>query len=249
MINEHLRDIREFEAMAIVPWLPSGGTLLEIGAGAGWQSEIFARNGMRVFAIELTKSEYLAHTSFPIIRYDGVTIPFADSSFDVVYSSNVLEHIPHVEIFQREIQRVLKPHGRMIHTVPTSSWRVATSLTHYVWLGQEIFRRLTVPSQRSAESGSSYRPGSAKSRLSKLRALLPSRHGEAGNWLTEIYYFSRLRWERMFRRSGLHLEASKPLRLFYTGYSVADARISLARRGRLSRWLGSACRVYVLRRS
>ena len=204
---------------------------------------------MRVFAIELPTSEYLAHSSVPIIRYDGVTIPFADGSFDVVYSSNVLEHIPHVEIFQREILRVLKPHGRMIHTVPTSSWRVATSLTHYVWLVQEVFRLLTGPSQRSAESGSSYRPVGRKSRLSRLRALLPSRHGESGNWLTEIYYFSRLRWERMFRQSGLRLEVSKPLRLFYTGYCVADARISLAVRGRLSRWLGSACRVFVLRRS
>ncbi len=164
-------------------------------------------------------------------------------------SSNVLEHIPHVERFQREILRVLKPNGRMIHALPTSTWRVTTSLAHYIWLAKEIRRRLERSAPQVDSLGVSRQPTARKSRLSRLRALLPHRHGEFGNWLTEIYYFSRPRWVRLFRRAGMIVEASDPLRLFYTGYSVGDARISLAVRRRLSRWLGSACRLFVLRRS
>jgi len=64
---------------------------------------MFARTGLKVFAIEVPDSEYLVHTRFPTILCDGPTIPFDDASFDVVYSSHVLEHIPHVVAFQREI--------------------------------------------------------------------------------------------------------------------------------------------------
>jgi predicted SAM-dependent methyltransferase len=47
-------------------------------------------------------------------------IPFADNSFDVVYHSQVLEHIPKEksEYFVRECYRVLKPNGIMRVVVP-----------------------------------------------------------------------------------------------------------------------------------
>ena len=43
---------------------------------------------------------------------------FADACFDVVLSSDVLEHMPDPYQAHREIFRVLKPHGRHIFTVP-----------------------------------------------------------------------------------------------------------------------------------
>lgn len=40
--------------------------------------------------------------------------PFADNSFDIVFSHGVLHHIPDVKTAQREIARVLKPEGKLI---------------------------------------------------------------------------------------------------------------------------------------
>jgi SAM-dependent methyltransferase len=249
MINDHLRQIREFEAQVVLPWLPSEGRLLEIGAGAGWQALIFATGGLKVFATELTGSEYLAHASFPIIRYDGDILPFPDASFDVVYSSNVLEHIPNVARLLREAVRVLRPDGRMIHVLPTPAWRLATDGTHYVFAIQRVLSRLLGSLNDPAGSQHSIAGSERKRRLSKLRALFPARHGETGNWFTEPYYFSRRRWEGVFRDAGLKVEASRPVGLFYTGYSVADSRLSLTARRRLSTLFGSACRLFVLRRA
>jgi len=170
----------------VLPWLPSKGTLLEIGAGSGWQAAIFARTGLKVFAIELPRSEYLVHSEFPTVLYDGAHIPFDDASFDVVYSSNVLEHIPHVLAFQREILRVLTPKGRIIHVLPTAAWRLATDASHYL----DIAKRLLSRSPESVANPTVHGSIETRSRW-PLRALFPSRHGEHGNWISETYCFSR----------------------------------------------------------
>ena len=47
--------------------------------------------------------------------YDGKKIPFEDNTFNVIYSSNALEHIPHTFEFQKEILRALKPDGYAFH--------------------------------------------------------------------------------------------------------------------------------------
>ena len=46
----------------------------------------------------------------PIVYYDGSRFPFKDSEFDYVICSHVLEHVPDVEFFLRELQRVA-PNG------------------------------------------------------------------------------------------------------------------------------------------
>jgi len=142
-------------------------------------------------------------------------IPFEDHAFDIVFSSNVLEHIPHVVEFQKEIQRVLKPDGIAIHVLPSSSWRVWSNMTEM---------------------------------LKNWR--LPLVHGEhAGNSFIEIYYFSRWSWSRLFCNTGWIIENLKPIGLFYTGSSIMDSRLSIKTRRQLSRVMGSACNIFVLKKS
>ena len=47
-------------------------------------------------------------------RADAEELPFADASFDVVYSWGVMHHSERPEAIVREIQRVLKPGGTFI---------------------------------------------------------------------------------------------------------------------------------------
>lgn len=50
--------------------------------------------------------------------YDGKTIPFADKTFDSVFSSEVLEHVFNPDEILPEINRVMKPGGHMLLTCP-----------------------------------------------------------------------------------------------------------------------------------
>ncbi len=134
------------ELGVVMKMLSRKGRVLEIGAGAGWQAQVFASCGLEVSAIDLPLSEFSEKRVWPIINYDGKQIPFANDEFDVVFSSNVLEHIPDVAQFQKEIHRVLKPDGCAIHVLPSSSWRFWTSVTH-------ILRLWTLPKSHGEHAG------------------------------------------------------------------------------------------------
>jgi SAM-dependent methyltransferase len=70
-------------------------------------------------------SEYLpddaAKKAMPHIRHENLmALTFADNSFDVVFSNDVLEHVPDVNLALAEVYRVLKPNGIFVSTFPFS---------------------------------------------------------------------------------------------------------------------------------
>ena len=52
------------------------------------------------------------------VLWDGSTMPFEDNSFDVVISTEVLEHVPDPDHYLLEVKRVLKPGGTFFFTIP-----------------------------------------------------------------------------------------------------------------------------------
>lgn len=46
--------------------------------------------------------------------YDGVHVPFEDAHFDLVYSSQVFEHVRYPQELLREVRRVLRPGGYFV---------------------------------------------------------------------------------------------------------------------------------------
>jgi SAM-dependent methyltransferase len=64
-------------------------------------------------------AEYASGQVVGGIRHENLQrLSFADRSFDLVLTSDVLEHVPEPYLAHREILRVLKPDGRHIFTVP-----------------------------------------------------------------------------------------------------------------------------------
>lgn len=132
--REHEFGTREFfEAVErhryeeYAPWMPEvmgfnqfpGARLLEIGCGMGTDLLQFARGGAQVTGVDLTpRSVEISKARFRLygmradfLVTDGERLPFADESFDVVYSNGVLHHTPGTARAIREVHRVLRRGG------------------------------------------------------------------------------------------------------------------------------------------
>jgi SAM-dependent methyltransferase len=111
-----------------------GDLVLDAGAGFGRHAFELARRGAEVVALDYAADEVIATRGtfgamveageIPVERYVGVLqgdatrLPFADSSFDRVITSEVLEHIQHDVDAIGELVRVLRPGGTFAATVP-----------------------------------------------------------------------------------------------------------------------------------
>jgi len=117
---------------ALKPGDLRGKRLLEVGSGFGVFLAVLRRDyGVESYGIEPSSggfdtSRELAQeilTSYaidPSIVTDakGENLPFPDGSFDLVFSSTVLEHTEDPELVLAEAIRVLKPGGRMQFVFP-----------------------------------------------------------------------------------------------------------------------------------
>lgn len=239
-----LHVIRLIESEEILAALASlqcqNAKVLEIGGGTGFQAAYLAQHGVCVTSVDLDTSNYRAHQVFPVISYDGHRLPFADSSFDVAISSNVLEHVFDLDGMWMEIHRVLRPGGVCIHILPTAAWRAWTTLVG----NYKVMRALGIDLCRSIPN--------VCDALRHMRAAYmqicfgPPRHGERGTSWSEIWLFSRYSWRREFAKGGFELLKHYNAGLFYTGHQLFGNRLSVARRRSLAPFLGSACRIYVL---
>jgi SAM-dependent methyltransferase len=224
------------------------GRVLEIGGGTGSQAAILQRRGVDITSIEMAVSNYRDARVFPLIDYDGVHIPFDDETFDTLFSSNVLEHVPHLEMFQAEMMRVLKPDGRAIHIMPSHTWRLWSNVTHYVSLAQKLIS-VRVAADIPASNVAASSQGASSSLASRLkRAVIPARHGERGNVFTETVYFHPAWWRRRFEEAGWVVEDVSPVPIFYTGYMVLKDRLDLPLRRKLAARLGAASTCFILRK-
>ena len=256
MNPKHLSALRSHELETVIRLLHrhgmNGGRLLEIGAGTGQQARVLASRGYEVNAIDLPHSRYAPDRVWPVTDYDGQNLPFADDSFDIVYSSNVLEHIAHTDRMQKEISRVLRASGLAIHVLPSTAWRLLTMLMHYPWLVAATARlaldcKCRPPGQNPGHQES--KPGLVMQDWKSHWRRIPyaNRHGEHGNAFTEAYHFRRARWRNDFERNGFHVAEVVSSRLTYSGYALLGERLPMDFRTRLAPFLGSACNIFILR--
>jgi ubiquinone/menaquinone biosynthesis C-methylase UbiE len=102
--------------------------VLDIGCGAGnflAQIPISQKIGIDIAPTQLQFAK--ESTGADVLMADAGKLPFRAASFDVVFCSEVIEHMPYAsaEKMLTEIHRVLKPQGKLILTTPNyaSAWK------------------------------------------------------------------------------------------------------------------------------
>lgn len=131
--------------------------VLEVGCGLGEQARWFAERCRRYTGIDISeevltlRGELPANTDLRIV--DAVNLaPFADDSFDVAFSSQLVEHLhpEDVPAHMEEVARVLRPGGRYMletpnrvtgpHDVSRAFDDVATCFHLKEWTNGELLR-------------------------------------------------------------------------------------------------------------
>ena len=119
----------------------AGRDVLEIGSGTGVHAKLLADADARVTAIDLTPTAVeltrrrleLAGLDADVREADAESLPFADASFDFVWSWGVIHHSQSTDAVIAEIARVLRPDGRLALMVYHR-----TSITY--WINYVLYR-------------------------------------------------------------------------------------------------------------
>ncbi|MEF8822366.1 MAG: methyltransferase domain-containing protein, partial [Halovenus sp.] len=118
--NEEMRD----EA---IDWLgiDSDDRVLDVGCGTGFATEGLLRETEHVYGLDQSPHQLSkAYEKFgkrgPVQFHmgDAERLPFADDSFDIVWSSGSIEYWPNPVDALRECRRVAKPGGRVLIVGP-----------------------------------------------------------------------------------------------------------------------------------
>lgn len=226
---------------------------LELGCGSGLHSRHVASYCKHLTATEYDEGKLCAEGSenltFSVADAQNLS-RFSDSSLDLVFSSNLLEHLPKVDDCLKECRRVIKNDGLIVHSLPSCTWMVCRLALFYPSLARAAVRKLFRRGKTSAPEGDD----NDKQRLddnlaplnssdSVLRKLRPNPHGISPTHWQEFKRWKEARWLKMFHRN--ELEVVRIVRLpFYFGHGYTFRPLL-----RLGNYAGlSASTAYVMRK-
>jgi SAM-dependent methyltransferase len=102
--------------------LPAGATVLDAGCGPGRDVARFVEGGFAVVGVDLNPDFLrMAAAAGPVLSADLRNLPFPDRSFDAVWASASLVHLPTVDAIRAmdELRRVARPGARVYLSVRT----------------------------------------------------------------------------------------------------------------------------------
>lgn len=128
----------------------SGKTILDVGCGTGDFLQTAKNNSWNVYGIEPNeKARAIANSKTKNQVFDTNTLQeFESGTFDVITLWHVLEHLPNLEIEIQNLNRLLKPEGRLVIAVPNFK---SYDAKHYnaFWAAYDVPRHLWHFSQTS----------------------------------------------------------------------------------------------------
>lgn len=213
--TQYLHLIRKEEIKKIFDFLGSKkfDSGIEFGAGDGFQTTILATHFNSFVSSDLNFKRIKDEQKLSTVQYikcdaDNINNLFNDKRFDLVFSSNMIEHLSNPKNFLKNTYRILKDDGYNIHVVPSRCVKITYILFFYVnvftlvadrflglFRGKKIFRGAEIYLDNNINV-----VDNKKSRFERI--FLPSIHGNYKTHSEEFIKFGRKSWEQLFINSG-----------------------------------------------
>lgn len=104
----------------------AGERVLDLGCGDGWMTAELAALEAAPLGVEIASAaverarRHHPELEFRLAEIDGA-LPLQDNVVDVVWASEVIEHVADTARWLSEVRRVLRPRGRLLVTTPNHS--------------------------------------------------------------------------------------------------------------------------------
>ena len=160
-----------------------GMRVLDLAAGTGTSSAAIAKHGAHVTAADFShgmldegRKRHAGNDLIEFVWADATNLPFADNSFDAATISYGLRNVQDPKQALREMQRVVKPGGRVV-IAEFSEPPVSVIRAPYRWYSRHVLPRIAGLINRSAAGAYEY--------LNESIEKWPAQD-ELASWLTEV---------------------------------------------------------------
>ncbi len=114
--------------------------ILEIGCGRGFVVRELQNVSPETYGIDANPNSIEHGVASNLKAMDAERLEFDDASFDKLYSFHAIEHIPDIKKALEEMERVLRPGGRILLVYPAEPIRGLFSIPAAVVLFKNPFR-------------------------------------------------------------------------------------------------------------
>lgn len=200
--------------------------ILDLGCGDGWIdfrlkaqfSQKFALNFVGVdlsaLSIDLAnqRKSYFGHPGCFFFPMDAQNLGLRGEQFDIVITSELIEHLTDPPLLMHEIRRILKNDGLCILTTPQQGGGLQVRLLHHLGnSGKDSDRN------RSLDLGLI-----GENEMKRMK--LSSGEGLSGAGYGHIAVKSRGEWERCFKKSGFKVQSVRGTGGLLFGAPYLDAK-------------------------
>jgi len=107
---------------------------LELGAGDGEQSRYLAKHCNTLICTDIDDSSFKKKASnITFMKSNAEDLSrFDDNYFDLIFSSNMLEHVVDIQKCLNECRRVISPEGVLVFTLPNQVWKIFNFIFYLV---------------------------------------------------------------------------------------------------------------------
>ncbi len=243
---------REIEALSGVLDGKHYGNILEMGGGDGYQSKILSKYSDNVYCVDLNINRFDKRNdsiNYVVCDAEQIDRQFPEGFFDLIFSSNVLEHLEFPRRALCGVHHILKGSGLSVHIIPNSFSAVIRIILWYPGILFRVLRKVLRDVQAGSEGMAQANRDRDDNRGNNLktesmyksnlhRILLPRPHGVSKTVFKEFQAWKKTKWCLEFEKSGFRIISvlKGPVSSGY-GFKMEWVRNALERLGLSSEYI------------